>query len=557
MTASRYRSIFHTRLTAADAFSAAQGALRGWLRSKQLDVDAFDQGNARLGPGTFLLHNSRNTPDGTQTKRWQLRETGGPGAWVSALTVHAPGRAPEAARTWFWLDVEFMPAALDEAESGRGRKAAVPRLIGELLDQVPANDSLATLTRTPRLIRPDDVDELIDVLCDPDRRLPTIVATAHAKTPFEEWRRTVETVTKNTAGLAGLYLLDPYATEHFNKEIGSSHGVWGGSIRTFLPEVDPAGAEDAVRHRVLSAARIELDVRRAVGLLSGLPRTLSAESRLPAALAGITRTLLLEDTPKQAQARTSAPAEMKELRTENDQLRRNLHAAFELIAEAARNEDRIADLNEQLQALSAEFDTVNQKAVLLEDQVRGLQRRLVHIGHEKDAFEPQEQRTILPGSFAELLDRMEELSRIVFTGDIGLPLGLDEMPNASSWAQTTWQALLALNSYADARAADRFAGSFLQWCKEPPVGEYAIPAGKVAADESEAVKKDMRMRRQHTFPVPPKVDAKGRLFMGAHIRIGGGAGMRAPRMHYHDGVKAAGLICVGYIGPHLKVKSTN
>lgn len=126
--------------------------------------------------------------------------------------------------------------------------------------------------------------------------------------------------------------------------------------------------------------------------------------------------------------------------------------------------------------------------------MRSLQRRLVDIGKEAEAYAPPEEQTILPTSFADLLSHLDELSRVEYTGDVDCPLGLDEFPQSSSWAQTAWQA---------------------------------------------------------------ELNASGRVFMGAHIRLGGGAGMSAPRMHYFDAVGGSGMIYIGYLGPHLKVKSTN
>lgn len=45
--------------------------------------------------------------------------------------------------------------------------------------------------------------------------------------------------------------------------------------------------------------------------------------------------------------------------------------------------------------------------------------------------------------------------------------------------------------------------------------------------------------------------------MTAHIRVGGGAGMSAPRMYLLDNASKDGRVYVGYIGPHLRITSTN
>ena len=90
MSNGKYRSVFHSSLSPADAFRAANDEMRTWLRSKQLDLDAVDRGDSRIGPRTVLLRSAANAADGSQTQRWELRENKDEDAWVSTLTVHAP-----------------------------------------------------------------------------------------------------------------------------------------------------------------------------------------------------------------------------------------------------------------------------------------------------------------------------------------------------------------------------------------------------------------------------------------------------------------------------------
>lgn len=562
MSAERYRSVFHTGLPADEAFSVAEQQIRCWLGHKHLDQQAFDKGAARVGAdGQLMLVLARNAPDGAQTKRWQLREPRAQGTWVSTLTVHAPGRNRGEARSWFWLDIELLVPPVTQADEDgpvKARRPGVPQLVRGLLDVVDARDSLTLLREKPILVRPPDVDTLIHVVCDPDRRMPVIVASAHPQRDFQEWRRVVESATRYTAGLAGLYLLDPHATEEFNQEIGDTHRVWGGAVRTYLPGADPASADDALRHRVLSSTWVQGGQPRARVLLSGLPYRLSSEALLPRPLAGLSRALLSNPTPLEGASPLSrTPSDSRHEDVQD--LRKNLDAALELVAEAEKTEEKIAQRNDELIALSAEFDAVNQRAESFRDQIRTLRRLLVLAGRETDANAPADEHTRLPTTFAEVLDRMDkELSRVIFTGDLDHPLDdLDSRPSASSWAQTAWQAMLAMNNYAETSVEGSFAGGFLTWCKEPPPAAHAISAGKVAPDESESVKNDPKMRRARLLPVPNTVDPSGKVFMGAHVRLGGGAGMSAPRMHYFDDVKNTGKIYIGYLGPHLPVKTTN
>ena len=131
-------------------------------------------------------------------------------------------------------------------------------------------------------------------------------------------------------------------------------------------------------------------------------------------------------------------------------------------------------------------------------------------------------------------------------------LNLDQRPEASTWVRSSWETFQALEAYAAAQAANGFAGDFKTWCESPPSGECAIPAGKVVRDESETVRNNARWHREREFPVPPGICASGRVFMGAHVRIGASAGGQiSPRLYFHDGTGQTGLIYVGYLGRHL------
>ena len=57
-------------------------------------------------------------------------------------------------------------------------------------------------------------------------------------------------------------------------DAGGTDAVWGGALRTYMPDVDPAVADEALRHRVLSAARIAADPDAAAAVVSALPRRL-------------------------------------------------------------------------------------------------------------------------------------------------------------------------------------------------------------------------------------------------------------------------------------------
>jgi len=412
-----------------------------------------------------------------------------------------------------------------------------------LLAAVPAYDASTSLRGQPLVVGRDGIDELIDALCDPDRRLPVVVAAAHPDIEFGEWQLVIERAMYYLPGLAGIYLLDPLATDTFGAEIGRSHAVWGGAVRTYLTDVDPAVPEEAQRHRVLTAARILADPGRAAGVLSILPRRLAAESPLPTALAGVNRTLLSRTPAALVSPTASAPEKQLAEVIKERELALNL---------AEEQQTRANTFFEQRESALAELAERDQRVVELQDLVRSLQRRMVAGGQAREAFLPADEQSTPPVAFAEIPDWMAELAHVEFTGDRSNMLALDGSPEADTWVRSTWEILRALESYAAAKSGGSFAGDFKLWCEKPPSGAFVVPSGKVVRDESESVRKNPRWRHEREFAVPDQVNPAGRVFMGAHVRIGASAaGQISPRLYFHDCTATTGQIYVGYVGRHL------
>jgi hypothetical protein len=381
-------------------------------------------------------------------------------------------------------------------------------------------------------------------LCDPDRRYPTVVASPHPELDFEEWKRTITHVTWYLSGLASIYILDPLGEDSFAKSIGDTYAVWGGALRTYLPDVDPAVAEESVRHRVLSAARIRADPSRAAGIVSVLPRRLAVEAPLPTPLTGVNRTLLAQAPNKPESGDTEG------LRTHVEKLAKERDIALDL---AGQEEERANTLFIERENALAELAEREQRVLHLDNQVRALQRRLVAVGRADEAFLQVEEPFVPPATFAELFDWMDtDLTRVTFTGETNRSLVLDQRPEAPTWVRSSWEILQALEAYAIAKTGNGFPGDFKTWCESPPSGASTIPAGKIARDESETVRNNTKWRRERELPVPAEINPVGIVYMGAHVRVGASAGGQiSPRLHFHDATAQTGMVYIGYLGRHL------
>lgn len=540
MDTRRYRMVVTSGLDYVRTGAQVDGRLRQWLREppKGYDVAAFAEGRNEIARGVTLDHDSVTGTSGAYG-RWRLRETAPGGTWQTTVLVRQAGDGP----TRVQLDVEHLP---DDPET-LPVPAKTPRLAGSLLDVLNARDGLADVTAQPQVVEAEDVEAVVDELCDETRRLPVVVASTPYGVDFDVWlENTVDPMVRPLAGLAILYLLTPEAEARFNRAL-EYHQVYGGGVRTYLPGVDPAWPTDGQRHRVMSRRTITEQPSRARRILAQLPQRLAARTPLPAELDSVPvmRTRARNDF---------AAPELERLRVENE-------ALSEILEEAGREQrvraDEIRDLKYDLRKaednetlLIAEYDEQYRELHTVRAQLRTLQQYLISMGSGAAAYTPTTAPDDSPESFEELLLRITELPRLHFTGSRKVTLELDAQAYGSSWVRMTWDAVLALQDFAEAAAARLTTRDFKQWCADAPDGVRTISPRKIVRDESKSVKNNSDWRRERTFPVPESVDPTRKRFMGAHVRIGGGNTI-APRLHYHDGARAKHGIYIGYIGPHL------
>ncbi|MGW8682980.1 hypothetical protein ACWGNN_18280 [Streptomyces sp. NPDC055817] len=540
MDARRYRMVVNSRIDYVRTGALVHEQLRQWLAQppKRYNVDAFAEGRNEIARGVTLDHDSVTGAAGTYG-RWRLRETAPGGTWQTTVVTRQIANGP----TWVQLDVEHLPDAAEATPV----PAKTPRLAKHLLEALDAHDGLADVTAMPQVVEAEDVESVIDELCDGERRLPVVMASTPYDVDFDAWLEgTVDPLVRPLAGLAILYVLTPSAESVFNRAL-EHHRVYNGGIRTYLPGVDPAWPADGQRHRVMSKRLITENPRLAARILNQLPQGLATRLPLPDALDSVPL--------MRTRARDGVGAsEQERLLDEND-------ALHEILEEAAREQraraDEIRDLKRELSQaennetqIVVDYDEQYKELHRAKAQIRELQRELLRLGAVEQAYATVDHSMNAPASFAEILDRIGDMRHVHFSGRRKYTLELDDQAYGSSWVRMAWDALLALKDFAEVVAAGKANSDFKQWCADAPEGAHVISPRKVVRDESKSVKTNGEWSRARTFPVPRHVHADGKLFMGAHVRIGGGNTI-APRLHYFDGACADHGIFVGYIGPHL------
>ncbi|MFI0815367.1 hypothetical protein ACH4TX_03355 [Streptomyces sp. NPDC021098] len=540
METRRYRMVVASGLDYVTTGAQVDRQLRNWLAQppKAYDIDAFAEGRNEIARGVTLDHDATTAAVGAYG-RWRLREKTPSGSWQTTVLIRQVADGP----IWVQLDVEHVPDDPDVVPDA----AKTPRLAKSLLEVLDARDSLADVTAMPQVVEGDDVDAVIDELCDGARRLPIVVASTPHGADFDTWlEQTIDPLVRPLAGIAVLYILAPDAEARFNRRL-EYHRVYGGGVRTYLPGVDPAWPADGQRHRVMSRRLITEKPYQARRILAQLPQNMAARLPLPAALDSV--------PVMRTRARDGVGStELERLRDENN-------ALHEILEEAGKEQRVRADeIRELKRELSKAGDNETQFIVDYDEQygelhkvklhVLALQRRLAGFIAAEEAFALAADSDDDPATFEELLGRIGDMPRVHFTGYRKYTLELDAQAYGSSWVRMAWDAVLALRDFADAAAEGRAGCDFKQWCSDAPSGVHTISPRKIVRDESKSVKAKAAWRKERTFPVPEQVNADRQVFMGAHLRIGGGNTV-APRLHYYDGHCSDHGIFIGYIGPHL------
>ncbi|WP_328311462.1 hypothetical protein OG432_15125 [Streptomyces sp. NBC_00442] len=544
--------------SAENPFQAVRRISAQWLTGK-FGSAPLTSGHHHLDEVSVLTNHAAYLADGSEHAiRLQLREDKAEATWRTTITAVAF----EDLSALLTVGLEVFPNGNAQLAPGR------PGLVRNLVQDLGPTDGPARLTLEPQGVDAEGVGPLIDVLCDPSRRMPVIVA-AQPLRPNALWSTRLRQAMLQCAGAASLYALaDTEAVDAFREAIGEYHRVAPGAVRTFLTEVDPAWPKDASRHRFLTVARMSDTQDRAWFGLARTVQRLSTEAPVPEAL----RTLSFPDDvgrrqreERQAALTSARPSEeLVGVRKDVEELRALLAQADEELKEAARTADlsarTAASLEEQLHAAVERADGDMEEALRALDDVERaraeadiLRRRLRDVGRYDDTvvLEPPPG---VPDSFEELWERLETFDGVQVTADKSRALELDDAERARVWAAKAWNALRALDSYAHA-AGQGFNGGFYQHCTSDRPGAVNWPLKQLAAVESDTTMS--RWGAERIFAVPLEVDSSGRTEMQAHLKLDS-KGSTSPRIYFMDDTKGAtGKVIVGYVGPHLTNTKTN
>lgn len=221
--------------------------------------------------------------------------------------------------------------------------------------------------------------------------------------------------------------------------------------------------------------------------------------------------------------------------------------------------EQLEDANtELLDALDDEQGANELLRVELDDRdgrINWLQSRLKERGDYEAAYLgiPSEFLIERPGSFEELLDRIESIETVSFTGNTSDVLRLNQIDTNDAALRTAWDAVLALTDYAKARANGDCEAGLDHYLKHTPSGYRTMPYRRFAPRETGTTMS--AFGKERIFPVPTSIQPSGEVEMMAHFKLAR-IGRVSPRMHIFDGHPTEPCTYIGYIGPHLPIVQT-
>jgi hypothetical protein len=513
-----YRAVFSDDRPGLVA--GARDLFRTWLTGKGIEIEVPTVGCAKSEGRTVEVITAQEGD--VETIRIRLDEEAAHQRWSTILTAMAA-----AGEGWVWVDLERVT---DDAY-GPPPGLAPPGLVRNFLESSTCRAGSTILRPAYRLVDEDHVGELVEELLDPGRAIPVLVASRDTTDPGAA-RARAEALAWALTGVANVWALDGTATSALSKELGPDLHVYAGAVRTYFPGLTIPD-RNPKRHRFARRELFSPHPRHGAQLVARAIVAKAVSGRPP--LPFRNRVALMLGFTQQGREAEQLLAELVAVEDERDRLQEDLDWQILETEEAAT----------EAETMRRRVKWLEQRAADAGDYVAGLDT-------------PSADVPTVAGDCVEALELADAHLSLVEIGDtVETAAELDQNPKAGTWGRKAWQALRALQSYADVKSSGAWSGNFTSFCRSAPPASDVIPVEWVIAVESETTTNNPRFRQARTFPVPTTVCPEGRAYMQHHIRLEKGSDP-APRLHYWDDTGGrTGKVYVGYLGRHLPSVQTN
>lgn len=528
----------------SDTMSSAATETLAWL-SKKYEIDApsnWQDGQlaANEDRATWRLGHLRDRGAQLWELDWQQHDRTSGMVWQIHCQI---GTEQTEARFTVRIAIDSVDNRIAPAYYEVGRPGVIPRLAaatGIHLDGLP-------LSAVPARASSGGIQNLLQLLLDPGRRLPVVVLTPTGATG----RGLVDPrdVAFRLIGLAHVVeIVEREATFGLTDRLGQQLSVFGGAIRIYWPGLTPDS--NPLGHPLWLLPRIEAVESSNAGVAKRLERQFAA--------IGVMR---VRPDPLATELRaTEHKALLGRLVHLQEELQRIMDTPGEPGVEWLAELENAYDTAKGLQAQMVTLQRENEDLRGFNEQLR---RSFVEYSQALDDDDLEEsERPGIPDDATTCSEAFElargHLTNLVIPASAAVSLAeLDSANESQGWGRSAWRALRALDAYA---AEGSRRNGFWDWCDHSASGLWPATEKKLAMSESETVMNSRELREKRRFEVDRRVDESGRMLMVAHIKVAEGGGQQIPRIYFHDDTKGpTGKVHIGFFGPHRFVpnKSTN
>lgn len=523
-----YRAIFQDDRDSL--IEATEDHWASWLREKEIDADLPTAGE-EIVDGNVHLRKGEDEHKDCRAIRLQFAEEQQSSYWTTTVVV-----LETSGDNWVWVDL----AAVRDQVFERPPDVRSPRLVRKLIDDGTARMGTARLRAKPFVARsPGEGALLAETLHDPERGAPLVVFSPKLAEPLDVLHDRVGRAASRLAGIANTWVLENLdVLDEFNGLIDSDLAVFGGAVRTYLPDVSLENP-NPWRHRYVRYEILQRHVDVA-GSIVGRALLQKAVTRRP---------------PKIYRELASQLPGLRQLpgKDADDYL-----AAWESeLTDHEQTQTELERMTDERDLVLAELDETTRQLGRAQTRLQRLEQQVAAAGGDPwTGLDLPDFPENADGCLHAVQLAREHLDGIVIPHSVDEEAEeLDGHQDASTWGEKAWQSLRTLQAYVDAKrvgAAGDFATLLAAGRLTP-----SIPRNWWTPHESQTTSNNPRFRRARTLPISHDVDPSGAIFMPGHVKLVPG-GRPAPRIHVHDDSSGVtGQVHVGYFGDHLDNIQTN
>lgn len=492
-----------------------------WLAEQGCDVDLAVAGDVSVGELDITV--AQASEDDLEAFRLVASREKPAARSVTAVTAVADEDTVSV-----WVDLEH---TTHDPFAGLLR-IEPPRVMSHLVNDLDCKVGNRPLSVSPTVYAGQEGGSAVaTAITDPDRTLPVIVVAQDRWETIEEACDHSSLLLGRLLGWADVVVVDSDGTMAVRDTLGEDRTVAPGAARLYMPVGRGFGSDGrdvTVPATILRKQPVPSSIR-----FQQVLATPAVAQALPALYTG--RVAKMPGFPRFRRGSVDAESLLEEL--------------IEMEGQQQAMLKTIEEKESQLLDSLVEQDDIFGQLTSAENRIQFLEGRLRDLG-EYNLFQP----VVTVEEADSCVDAIELANQTLSLVNIGDTKHnaqvLDGYPQSSVWGKKAWVVFRSMQSFAEAKQAGDFQGSFRDFQLSDLPG-VKIAVHMVAMKEDESTDGNPECRQARVFPVDAAVHSDEQVYMDCHVKITKG-GRPAPRIHFHDDTRGeTGMVWVGYFGAHL------